>query len=53
MPGFPVAFRLPAFASRVILHPLRSSAFPTVGPPGNIHWTQRDCHVPHEADTTG
>jgi len=30
---FPVAFRLPAFASRVILRPLGSSAFLTVGPP--------------------
>ena len=30
---FPVAFRPPAFASRVILFPLRSSAFLTVGLP--------------------
>src|SRR5215203_5389150 len=29
---FPVAFRPPAFASRVILRPLESSAFLTVGP---------------------
>jgi hypothetical protein len=30
---FPVAFRLPAFASRVILRPLGTSAFLTVSPP--------------------
>lgn len=30
---FPVAFRLPAFASRVILRPLGSSAFLAVDPP--------------------
>jgi hypothetical protein len=30
---FPAAFRPPAFASRVVLHPPRSSAFLTVGPP--------------------
>ena len=35
MSRFPVAFRLPAFASRVILSPLGDWAFLTVGlPPG-------------------
>ena len=33
MARFPVAFRPPAFASRVILRPLGSSAFLTVGLP--------------------
>ena len=33
---FPAAFRLPAFASRVVLLPLESSAFLTVGLPSNI-----------------
>jgi hypothetical protein len=32
-PGFPVTFRPPAFASRVIPSPLGTSAFLTVGPP--------------------
>ena len=51
----PVAFRPPALASRVILRPLGSPAFLTVGlpdehrPPG----PRRGCHVPHEAATTG
>ena len=51
---FPAAFRLPAFASRVILPPLGNSAFLTVGLPSNDSLgPQRDCHVPHETDTTG
>jgi hypothetical protein len=51
---FPVAFRPPAFASRVVLHPPRSSAFLTVGPPDEYSsGPRRGCHVPHETDTTG
>ena len=52
---FPVAFRPPAFASRVVLRPPRSSAFLTVGLPDE-HCSpgpRRGCHVPHETDTTG
>src|SRR5207248_1578829 len=49
---FPVAFRLPAFASRAILPPLRNSASLTVGLPNDDSLgPQRDCHVPHETDT--
>ena len=36
---FPAAFRLPAFASRAVLRPLRDSAFLTVGLPGTVAWT--------------
>jgi len=52
---FPAAFRPPAFASWVILFPLGSCAFLTVGRPGGLIRTgpQRGCHVPHERDTTG
>ena len=52
---FPVAFRPPAFASRVVLHPPRSSAFLTVSPPDNKSSSgpRRGCHVPHETDATG
>ena len=52
---FPVAFRLPALASRVVLRPPRSSAFLTVGPPDehSSSGPRRGCHVPHETDTTG
>ena len=52
---FPAAFRLPAFASRVVLRPPRDSAFLTVGLPNEHTWPgpQRGCHVPHETDTTG
>src|SRR5215204_6813977 len=53
---FPVAFRPPAFASRVILRPLGSSTFLTVGPPTTTNAASdphRDCHVPHMQDATG
>ena len=50
---FPVAFRPPAFASRIILRPPQarppSRSAHQVEPPG----LRRGCHVPHETDTTG
>ena len=55
-PGFPPPFGRPAFASRVVLRPPRSSAFLTVGPPDRTFSRldlDRGCHVPHETDTTG
>lgn len=52
--GFLLPFRLPAFASRAILRPLRSSASLTVGLPNDPSLgPHRGCHVPHETDTTG
>ena len=51
---FPVAFRPPAFACWVILPPLGHSAFLTVDAPDNsCPDSQRDCHVPHDQDSTG
>ena len=52
---FPVAFRPPAFASRVILSPLGNWAFLTVGLPAHdtVAGPQRGSHVPHARDTTG
>ena len=50
---FPVAFRLPAFASWVILFPLGNWAFLAVGLPGTAPGPQRGCHVPHARDATG
>ena len=53
-PRFPAAFRPPAFASWVILRPLRNSAFLTVGlPAGQPAGPQRGCRVAHEQDATG
>jgi hypothetical protein len=49
---FPVAFRLPAFASLVILSPLRSWTFLAVGLPDNAR-TPSGFHVPHPRVTTG
>ena len=54
MSRFPAAFRLPAFASRVILFPPGNWAFLAVGlpaPPGT--GPGRGYHVPHLRDTTG
>jgi hypothetical protein len=52
--SFPSPFGVPAFASRVILFPPRSSAFLTVGLPGNdVPGPGRGFHVPHQRDTTG
>ena len=51
---FPVAFRLSAFASWVILRPLGSCTFLTVGLPADQSaGPQRGCHVAHEQDSTG
>ena len=55
VPGFLPPFRLPAFASWVILRPLGNRAFLTVGLPAAI-WPagpQRGCRVAHEQDATG
>jgi hypothetical protein len=52
-PRFPVAFRPPALACWVILHPLGHSAFLTDDGPDNSPDPQRDCHVPHDQDSTG
>jgi hypothetical protein len=53
VPGFLSPFDIPAFASWVIVPPLRSWAFLTVGLPAHRAGPQRDCHVAHEQDTTG
>jgi len=54
VPGFLSPFRLSAFASWVILRPLGSCAFLTVGlPTESIAGPQRGCHVAHEQDSTG
>jgi len=55
MSRFPAAFRPPAFASRVIPHPPRDSAFLTVGLPGRPSrpGPLRGYHVPHDRDATG
>src|SRR6476660_10227162 len=51
---FPVAFRLSALASWVILRPLGNCAFLTVGlPTESTAGPQRGCHVAHEQDSTG
>ena len=51
---FPVAFRLSALASWVILRPLGNCAFLTVGlPTESTTGPQRGCHVAHEQDSTG
>src|SRR6185312_17252810 len=55
VPGFLSSFDAPAFASWAILSPLgdplpsRSAHRTTT----NVTGIQRDCHVPHERDTTG
>ena len=49
---FPAAFRLPAFASRVILSPLRSWTFLAVGLPDNAR-TPSGFHVSHARVATG
>ncbi len=51
----PAAFRLPAFASRVVLSRRGSSAFLTVGLPVPITGSgpRRGFHVPHAPDTAG
>src|ERR1700739_471531 len=52
--GFPSPFGGSAFASWVILRPLGSCAFLTVGLPAEtIAGPQRGCHVAHEQDSTG
>jgi hypothetical protein len=55
VPGFLLPFERPAFASWVIVRPLRRWAFLTVGLPAYQQQTapQRGCHVAHEQDTTG
>ena len=51
---FPVAFRLSAFASWVILRPLGSCSLPHGRPTGeSIAGPQRGCRVAHEQDPTG
>jgi hypothetical protein len=52
MSRFPVAFRLPAFASRVIHSPLGDWAFLAVGLPGYAR-TPSGFHVPHARAATG
>ena len=51
-PRFPVAFRLPAFASLVILFPLGDRAFLAVGLPGSAR-TPSGFHVSHARVATG
>jgi hypothetical protein len=54
MSRFPAAFRLPAFASQVILFPPGNWAFLTVGLPAPPDaGPGRGFHVPHLRDTTG
>src|SRR5690349_6151872 len=53
MSRFPVAFRPPAFASRVILRPPGDSISLTVDLPDQWPGPRRDCHVPHEQDAIG
>ena len=51
---FPLPFGVSALASWVILRPLGSCAFLTVGlPTESIAGPQRGCHVAHEQDSTG
>ncbi len=53
---FPGAFRPPALACGIVLHPLGSWAFLTVGLPDRIvllSGPHRGCHVPRERDTPG
>jgi hypothetical protein len=53
---FPAAFRPPALACGIVLLPLGSWAFLTVGLPDTIlllSGPHRGCHVLHERDTTG
>jgi len=52
--GFPSPFGVSALASWVILRPLGSCAYLTVGlPTESIAGPQRGCHVAHEQDSTG
>ena len=52
--GFPSPFGVSALASWVILRPLGSCAFLTVGLPAvDLAGPQRGCHVAHEQDPTG
>jgi len=53
VPGFLPPFRLSAFASWVILRPLGSCTFLTVGLPTVHAGPQRGCRVAHEQATTG
>jgi len=55
LPRFPVAFRLPAFASQVIRPSLGDWAFLAVGLPATGTWpgSHRGSHVPHARDATG
>ena len=54
VPGFLSPFGVSALASWVILRPLGSCAFLTVGlPTESIAGPQRGCHVAHEQDSTG
>ena len=50
---FPVAFRLSAFASWVILRPLGSSPSSRSAYRRSTAGPQRGCHVAHEQDSTG
>jgi hypothetical protein len=53
---FPVAFRLPAFASWAFLFPPRDCSFLAIGLPlttKDVRGPRRDFHVPHERDTGG
>jgi len=52
MSRFPVAFRLPAFASRVVALPLGDWASLAVGLPAKDR-TPSGFHVPHAQDTAG
>jgi len=52
MSRFPVVFRLPAFASRVVAFPLGDWASLAVGLPAKDR-TPSGFHVPHAQDTTG
>jgi hypothetical protein len=53
VPGFLLPFRLSALASWVILRPLGSCAFLTVGRPASTAGPHRGCRVAHEQAATG